>query len=107
MYKRTKYDVIEDIKDGLKVVGIIGLIGLAIMGIDRIDQHKEEATVIAIQRLDEQVVTFETKDGNLWEYGLNLDEPIDIGDKVVLTFKEYENNIREDDKIVNIEMETE
>jgi hypothetical protein len=99
------------------------MFGLSTMvwGIDKIDQHKETATVvdakplvkttydsegvvISVQALDEQVVTFETADGNTWEYMFDYDNDREIKpqDKAVLTFKEYENADVTDDEIVNV-----
>ena len=55
-----------------------GFVYLFLGCIDKLDQHDTDVTVISIQRLDEQIVLFETTDGNVWEYSFDLEEPIDI-----------------------------
>lgn len=84
------------------VVLFFGFIYFFLGCIDKLDQYEQDATVISIQRLDEQIVLFETTDGNVWEYTFDLDEPIDIGDKAELTFKEYEDLDETNDSIVKI-----
>ena len=87
-----------------KALPVIGAIALALSTLDRIDQHEETATVISIQRLDNAIVRVETEDGNLWEFETDLEDNIDIGDKVIVTFKEFENADRYDDAIVDYEV---
>ena len=70
--------------------------------IDKLDQYDETGTIIAIERLDRQILKIETTDGNIWEYGVDYDTPCDIGDEVVVTFKEYENANVYDDSIVKV-----
>ena len=84
----------------------VGLIGLWVMfwALDRLDCHTETATVISIQRLDTAIVRVETADGNLWDFETDLQDNIDIGDIINVTFKEFENDIREDDMIVDYEI---
>lgn len=69
--------------------------------------HYESATVVSIQRLDTQIVRFETKDGNLWDTEFGLEDAIDIGDRAVLTFKENDTETREDDIIIDVQFEKE
>jgi hypothetical protein len=123
IYNRRHYDFKEDLKSGLVFIFWVAVImfGLSTMvwGIDKIDQHKETATVvdakplvkttydsegvvISTKALDEQVVLFETADGNVWEYTFDYSKEIKPQDKAVLTFKEYENADVTDDKIVNV-----
>lgn len=103
MYKKVRYDIKKDITDALAMMTIMGFMALALVSVDEMRHENasrvEDSTVIAIQRLDEQMVTFETSDGNLWDYSFNLEKPIDIGDKAMLTFK--------GDEIVKVEMEEE
>ena len=123
IYNRKGYDFKEDLKSGLVFIFWVTVIafGVATMlwGVDKIDQRKETATVIdteplvkttydsegvviSVQALDEQVVTFETADGNVWKYTFDYDREIKPQDKAELTFKEYENADVEDDKIVGV-----
>lgn len=104
IYNHVKYNWKEDLEGAFYVILIIGAIALALSTLDRIDQHEETATVISIQRLDNAIVRVETEDGNLWEFETDLDDNIDIGDKVIVTFKEYENADRYDDEIVDYEV---
>ena len=81
------------------------MLGLFLGGMavcDRLDRHESEATVISVQALDEQIVLFETADGNVWEYTFDYDKEIKPQDKAELTFKEYENADVTDDRIVNV-----
>ena len=108
IYNRKGYDFKEDLKSGLVFIFWVAVImfGLSAMAwsIDHIDQHKETATVVSIQRLDNAIVRVETEDGNLWEFETDLDDNVEIGDKVVVTFKEFENADRYDDAIVDYEV---
>ena len=99
MKKINWYEVILHVGVALIFVGfVLGFFAC----IDQLDRHESIATVISIERLDEQVVRFETTDGNVWEYTFELDEPIDIGDKAELTFKEYEDFDETNDSIVKV-----
>ena len=102
VFNHIKYNWKEDLEGAIYVILIIGAIALAFSTLDHIDQHKEIATVISVQALDEQVVTFETADGNTWEHTFDYDREIKPQDKAELTFKEYENADVTDDKIVNV-----
>lgn len=108
IYNRKRYDFKEDLKSGLVFIFWIAVIAFGIASmlwcIDRVDRHEETATVISIQRLDNAIVRVETEDGNLWEFETDLEDNIDVGDKVVVTFKEYENADRYDDEIVDYEV---
>lgn len=108
IYNRKGYNFKEDLKDGLVTIFWIAVIVLTIVSmlwcIDRIDRHEETATVISIQRLDNAIVRVKTEDNNLWEFETDLDDNIEIGDKVIVTFKEYENADRYDDAIVDYEV---
>ena len=104
IYNRVKYNWRDDLEGAFYVILIIGAIALALSTLDRIDQHEETATVISIQRLDNAIVRVETEDNNLWEFEADLQDNIDIGDKVVVTFKEFENADRYDDAIVDYEV---
>lgn len=104
VYNHIRYNWREDLEGAFYVILIIGAIALALSALDRIDQHEETATVISIQRLDNAIVRVETEDGNLWEFETDLQDNIDIGDKVVVTFKEFENADRYDDEIVDYEV---
>lgn len=104
IFNHVKYNWKEDLEGGFYVILIIGAIALALSTLDRIDQHEETATVISIQRLDNAIVRVETEDGNLWEFETDLQDNIDIGDKVIVTFKEFENADRYDDTIVDYEV---
>lgn len=108
IYNRKRYDFKEDLKSGLVFIFWVAVImfGLSAMvcGIDKIDQYKETATIISIQRLDNAIVRVETEDGNLWELEADLQDNVEIGDKVVVTFKEFENADRYDDAIVDYEV---
>ena len=116
IYNRKGYNFKEDLKDALTTVFWIAVIvfGIATMlwCIDRIDRYDREAvvvdvkpldaTVVSTQALDEQIVLFETADGNVWEYTFNYDKEIKPQDKAVLTFKDWENADVEDDEIVDV-----
>jgi hypothetical protein len=116
IYNRKGYDFKEDLKDALVTVFWIAVIMCVIISIawcvDRIDRHDREATVIDVkpldatvlstQSLDEQIVTFETADGNTWEYTFDYDREIKPQDKAVLTFKEYEDADVTNDEIVAV-----
>ena len=108
IYNRKRYNFKEDLKSGLVFIFWVSVIafGLGAMawGIDKIDQHEETATVISIQRLDNAIVRVETEDGNLWEFETDLEDNIDIGDELVVTFKEFENADRYDDAIIDYEV---
>jgi hypothetical protein len=108
IYNRKGYDFKEDLKDALVAVFWIAVIVFGVIAmlwsIDKIDQHEETATVVSIQRLDNAIVSVETEDNNLWEFETDLDDNIEIGDKVVVTFKEFENADRCDDVIVDYEV---
>lgn len=104
VYNHIRYNWKEDLEGAFYVILIIGAIALALSTLDRIDQHKETATVISIQRLDNAIVRVETEDNNLWEFETDLEDNIDVGDKVVVTFKEFENADRYDDEIVDYEV---
>lgn len=104
IYNHVKYNWKEDLEGAFYVILIIGAIALALSTLDRIDQHEETATVVSIQRLDNAIVRVETEDNNLWEFETDLKDNIDIGDEVVVTFKEFENADRYDDKIVDYEV---
>lgn len=87
------------------VGGTILIFGLFLGGMavcDMVDRHDSEATVISVQALDEQVVLFETADGNVWEYTFDYDREIKPQDEAILTFKEYENADVTDDRIVDV-----
>lgn len=104
IYNHVKYNWKEDLEGAFYVILIIGAIALALSTLDRIDQHEETATVVSIQRLDNAIVRVETEDNNLWEFETDLKDNIDIGDEVVVTFKEFENADRYDDEIVDYEV---
>lgn len=108
IYSRKGYSFKEDLKSGLVFIFWVSVIafGLSAMawGIDKIDQHKETATVICVQRLDNAIVGVETADGHLWEFEADLEDNIEIGDEVVVTFKEFENADRLDDAIIDYEV---
>lgn len=104
VYNHIRYNWREDLEGAFYVILIIGAIALALSTLDRIDQHEETATVVSIQRLDNAIVRVETEDNNLWEFEADLQDNIDIGDKVIVTFKEYENADRYDDAIVDYEV---
>lgn len=108
IYNRKGYNFKEDLKDDLVAIFWIAVIVFSITSmlwcIDRIDQHEETATVVSIQRPDNAIVKVETADGNLWEFETDLQDNIDIGDKIVVTFKEFENADRYDDAIIDYEV---
>lgn len=82
------------------------LFGLFIFGylgaIDKLDQYKEEATVISVESLDEQIVTFETESGNIFVEYFDYEYEIHPQDKAVLVIKEYENANVADDRVVKV-----
>lgn len=116
IYNRKGYNFKEDLKDGLVTIFWIAVIMLVIISmawcVDKIDRHDREATVIDVkplgatvlstQSLDEQIVTFETADGNTWEHTFDYDREIKPQDKAVLTFKEYEDADVTNDEIVAV-----
>jgi hypothetical protein len=68
--------------------------------LDKIDQRKENATVISVERLDEQVVTFETEGGDIFVEYFDYEDIIEPQAKAVLYIKEYENMNPHDDRVV-------
>ena len=108
IFNRKRYNFKEDLESGLIAIFWIAVIVFGIYAmlwcIDRVDRHEETATVISIQRLDNAIVRVETEDSNLWEFETDLEDNIDIGDKVIVTFKEFENADRYDDAIVDYEV---
>ncbi len=70
--------------------------------IDKLDQYKEEATVIKVERLDEQVVTFETESGNEFVECFDYEDTIEPQSKAILTIKEYEDSNVENDTVVKV-----
>jgi len=105
IFSRQGYNFKEDLKSALTTIFFVAVIVFGVIamlwGIDKIDQHEETATVVSIQRLDNAIVSVETKDNNIWEFETDLQDNIEIGDKVRVTFKEYENADRYDDAIVD------
>lgn len=116
IFNRQGYDFKEDLKDALTTIVwitaiVLGLITMAWCN-DRIDRHDCEATVIDVkpldvtvlstQSLDEQIVTFETADGNIWAYTFDYSRVIKPQDKAILTFKEYEDADVTNDEIVGV-----
>ena len=89
---------------------LIIIVGIALFGLStRVhaekNSHLENATVISIQRYDTQIVRLEAADGNLWDVDFELDEPIDIGDKTIITFKNDGDLVRENDIIIDVTFE--
>ena len=90
------------------VLVVVSCIGFAVFAyfflgvIDKIDQYKEEATVIKVERLDEQVVTFETESGNEFVECFDYEYTIEPQSKAILTIKDYEDGEVENDKVVKV-----
>lgn len=104
MYKRVKYDLKKDIATAVSAIVVMVVIFLGGATIlDRIDRYEVDSHVIAIERLDEQVVTFEDENGNMWVEYFDYEDAIDIGDEAILTIKEYETIEIDDDMVVNVE----
>ena len=82
-------------------VGIVVMIFVASV-LDRIDQYKTTATVISVERLDEQVVTFETERGDVFVEYFDYEDTIEPQAKAVLYVKEYENMNPHDDRVVKV-----
>lgn len=104
IYNRIKYNWRDDLEGAFWVLCIILGIVVGLALIDRIDQHEEIAKVVSIQRFDTAIVKVETEDGEMWDFDTDLQDNIDIGDNVKVTFKEYENADRYDDAIVDYEV---
>lgn len=108
--KRTIYNFREDFKSGLWAIGCFMLLACLVVGylwaVDRIDRHVEDSTVIAIRRdiPNGQTLVLETSDGNIWEYDVDLDTNVDIGDVAKCEFKEYEDDNRKNDTIEKLEI---
>lgn len=101
---KNKDELLEIISFAILViiVGIALLVLSTRVNAERNSGHIEEATVISIQRLNNQIVRFETEDNNLWEVEFSLDEPIDIGDKATLIFQDNDTSTRKDDEVINV-----
>ena len=90
------------------VLVVVSFIGFAMFVygylavIDKLDQYKEEATVIKVESLDEQVVTFETKGGNEFVEYFDYEYTIKPQSKAILTIKDYEDGNVENDKVVKV-----
>lgn len=84
------------------VVIFLGFIYCFLGCIDLLDQHKSNAVVVSVERLDEQVVTFETEDGNLFVEYFDYETIIEPQSKAVLTIKEYEDDNVNNDEVVKI-----
>ena len=70
--------------------------------IDLLDQYESNAVVVSVERLDKQVVTFETEDGDLFVEYFDYENTIEPQSKAVLTIKEYEDTNAENDEVVKI-----
>ena len=84
------------------VVIFLGFIYGFLGCIDLLDQHKSNAVVVSVERLDEQIVTFETEDGNLFVEYFDYETTIEPQSKAVLTIKEYEDDNVNNDEVVKI-----
>jgi predicted transcriptional regulator len=82
-------------------VGIVVFLFTASI-LDRLDQYKTTATVISVERLDEQVVTFETEKGDIFVEYFDYEDTIEPQAKAVLSIKEYENMNPHDDRVVKV-----
>lgn len=89
----------------LVVVGVViflGFIYCFLGAIDKLDQYKEDATVIRVERLDNQVVTFETESGNIFVEEFDYEDVIEPQSKAILTIKEYEDLNVENDRVIKV-----
>lgn len=89
----------------LVVVGVVIFLGFiyCFLGvIDKLDQYKEDATVIRVERLDNQVVTFETESGNIFVEEFDYEDVIEPQSKAILTIKEYEDLNVENDRVIKV-----
>lgn len=84
------------------VVGIAVFLFTASV-LDKLDQYKTTATVVSVERLDEQVVTFETEKGDIFVEYFDYKNTIEPQAKAVLHIKEYENMNPHDDRVVKVE----
>lgn len=78
---------------------LIGIL-LTVVGIHYIQNDFRGATVAEIKG---DVITFETTDGNLWDY--KTSETYEIGEMVVLEMFDFENMNPYDDQIVKVRRE--
>jgi hypothetical protein len=83
-------------------IGFLFFMYFFLGAIDKLDQYEEDATVIKVERLDEQVVTFETESGNEFVECFDYEDVIEPQSKAILTIKEYEDCNVENDKVVKI-----
>ncbi len=106
IYNRKGYNFKEDIKSGLIAIFWIAAIvcGITTMlwGIDKIDQYKEEATVIKVEPFDEQVVTFETESGNIFVEYFDYEYTVKPQNKAILTIKDFEDGNKKNDIVVGV-----
>lgn len=82
-------------------VGVVVMIFVASV-LDRLDQYKTTATVIGVERLDEQVVTFETERGDMFVEYFDYEDTIEPQTKAVLYVKEYEDMNPHNDRVVKV-----
>lgn len=82
-------------------VGIVVMLFVASV-LDRLDQYKTTATVISVERLDEQVVTFETERGDIFVEYFDYEDIIEPQAKAVLYVKEYEDMNPHNDRVVKV-----
>lgn len=88
------------------VGGCILMVAIFIGGMaicDKLDRRIESAEVISVERLDEQVVTFETEDGNIFVEYFDYEDVIEPSQQADLTIKEYEDTDPHNDRVVDVE----
>ena len=66
----------------------------------RADEVKAIGRVVEVDTI-EWVMTVETEDGNLWE--LEVDDEWNVGDLVMMTFEDFDNEDVKDDEVIEID----
>ena len=90
---------------GYGVIGVVFLT-LVVFAMNKVDEYDLTAEVYAVDTCD-NVVTFETADGHLYDTDVADVKLYEVGDKWKVTFKDYENADPTDDAIVNIKVKVE
>jgi hypothetical protein len=83
-------------------IGFLFFMYFFLGAIDKLDQYEEDATVIKVERLDEQVVTFETESGNEFVECFDYEDVIEPQSKAILTIKDFEDGNVKNDKVVKV-----
>ena len=86
----------------ISIVGFIVFIYCFLGAVDLLDQYKEDAIVVKVESLDNQVVTFETESGNVFVEYFDYEYIVKPQSKAILTIKDYEDGNVDNDRVVDV-----